>query len=65
MSEPQKRLDPHDGWTPQPEVQEQPRPDEELSPVRRMYKRLAAEYQEQHPAVPDCRGGVPGDLIPW
>lgn len=33
------------------------------SPVRQMYRRLAAEY-DKRPTVPDCRGGAPGDLYP-
>jgi hypothetical protein len=32
------------------------------SPVRAMYRRLAREYEETEPTVPDRRGGVKGDL---
>lgn len=36
------------------------------SPVRAMYRRLAAEYDQMHATVPDCRGsGVTGDLSPF
>jgi hypothetical protein len=30
--------------------------------VRAMYKRLAQDYRDHEPIVPDCGGGVPGDL---
>ena len=30
--------------------------------VRAWYKRLAQEYRDNEPIVPDCGGGVSGDL---
>lgn len=36
----------------------------ELTGVRALYRRLAAEYERQ-PTVPDRRGGVVGDRYPF
>lgn len=35
------------------------------SSVKALYQRLAAEYDDTEPAVPDRRGGVAGDRYPF